>query len=127
MRRPPFTPRKIPGTRFCWRLSRPEALVRLEALGQLKNKMTLNPRPSGLQHRAPPPPPEKGNTKWKLWAAITALHAVRWVGITWGDIFQGTTASEMEQDDEWEEDTGLSEETGSYPLVIQDGLCWSDG
>jgi hypothetical protein len=24
MRRPPFTPRKIPGTHFCWRLSRPQ-------------------------------------------------------------------------------------------------------
>jgi hypothetical protein len=24
IRRSPFTPRKIPGTRFCWRLSRPQ-------------------------------------------------------------------------------------------------------
>jgi hypothetical protein len=32
----PLPPRKIPGTHFCWRLSRPQAIVRLEGLGQLK-------------------------------------------------------------------------------------------
>jgi hypothetical protein len=36
MRGPPFTPRNIPGTHFCYKLSRPKGLVRLEGLGQLK-------------------------------------------------------------------------------------------
>jgi hypothetical protein len=38
-RRPPFTPRNLPGTHFCSRLSRPvdhRAIVRLEGLGKLK-------------------------------------------------------------------------------------------
>jgi hypothetical protein len=39
-RRPPFTLRKIPGTHYCSRLSRPRGIVRLEGLGQLKNLMT---------------------------------------------------------------------------------------
>jgi hypothetical protein len=34
---PPFTPRKFPGTHFCYIL---RAMVRLEGLGQLKNPMT---------------------------------------------------------------------------------------
>jgi hypothetical protein len=40
MRRPPFTPRKIPGTHFCWGWVDPRAIVRLEGLGQLKKKST---------------------------------------------------------------------------------------
>jgi hypothetical protein len=39
--RPSFTPRRIPSTHFCQRLSRPQVLVRLEGLGQLKNPMTF--------------------------------------------------------------------------------------
>jgi hypothetical protein len=39
-RQSPFTPRKIPGTQFCYRLTRPQALVRLEGLGQLNNTIT---------------------------------------------------------------------------------------
>jgi hypothetical protein len=35
--RPLFTPRKIPGTHFCQRPSRPRAIVRLEGLAHLKN------------------------------------------------------------------------------------------
>jgi hypothetical protein len=36
----PFTFAKISGTRFCYRLSRPRVIVRLEGLGQLKNPAT---------------------------------------------------------------------------------------
>jgi hypothetical protein len=35
-RRPPFTLSKIPGTHFCYRLSRLKAIMRLERLGKLK-------------------------------------------------------------------------------------------
>jgi hypothetical protein len=41
-RRQPFTLSKIPGTNFCWRLSKPQGLVRLEGLGELKNSMILS-------------------------------------------------------------------------------------
>jgi hypothetical protein len=41
MRRRLFAPRKIADTHFCWGLSRPRAIVRLEGLGKLKNP----PRP----------------------------------------------------------------------------------
>jgi hypothetical protein len=56
MIRPPFTSRKIPGTYLCLRLSRFQAVVRLEGLGQLKNQMTSsrikqsNTRSSGLSY-----------------------------------------------------------------------------
>jgi hypothetical protein len=33
-------PRKIPGTHFCQKLSRPRIIVRLDGLDQLKNPMT---------------------------------------------------------------------------------------
>jgi hypothetical protein len=36
-RQPPFTPLKIPGTHFCYRLSRPQ-----EGLGKLKKKLILS-------------------------------------------------------------------------------------
>jgi hypothetical protein len=37
----PFTPRKIPGTYFCYRgWVNPRVIVRLEGLGQLKNPIT---------------------------------------------------------------------------------------
>jgi hypothetical protein len=39
--RPLFTPRKIPGTHFCSRLSRPQAILHLEGLGQLKKSNDL--------------------------------------------------------------------------------------
>jgi hypothetical protein len=42
-RRQPFTTRKIPGTPFCQRLSRPQAIVLLEELGR-----ESSPRPSSL-------------------------------------------------------------------------------
>jgi hypothetical protein len=38
--RPPFTPRKIPGTHVCLKLVDPRAVVLLEGLGQLKNPVT---------------------------------------------------------------------------------------
>jgi hypothetical protein len=37
----PLPPRKIPGTLFCYRLSRPGAIVRLEGLGQIKKSHGL--------------------------------------------------------------------------------------
>jgi hypothetical protein len=37
---PPFTPRNIPGTHFCKRLSDRRNIMRLEGLGQVKNAMT---------------------------------------------------------------------------------------
>jgi hypothetical protein len=33
--------RKIPGTHFCYRLSQPQVIVRLEGLGQLKKSKDL--------------------------------------------------------------------------------------
>jgi hypothetical protein len=35
---PPFTPRKIPGTHFCYRLSRPRAIVRQESNDLMGNR-----------------------------------------------------------------------------------------
>jgi hypothetical protein len=35
-----FTPRMIPGTHFCWRLSRPQGHSAAERLGQSKNPVT---------------------------------------------------------------------------------------
>jgi hypothetical protein len=49
-RRRPFTARKILGTHFYYRLSRPQGLVRLEGLGELKNPLTsLRIEPCNLQ------------------------------------------------------------------------------
>jgi hypothetical protein len=39
MRRPPFTPRKIPGTHFCYRLSRPQ---RHSAAGEIRSNEKSN-------------------------------------------------------------------------------------
>jgi hypothetical protein len=50
-----FTPQKhyyfyVSGTHFCYRLSTPQELVRLEGLGKFRNSphRESNPRPSGL-------------------------------------------------------------------------------
>jgi hypothetical protein len=45
-RLPSFTHRNIPGTHFCYRLSEPQGLVRLEGLGQLKNPLTSGIEPA---------------------------------------------------------------------------------
>jgi hypothetical protein len=37
--RPHFTPRKIPGTHVCYRLSETQSTVQLEGLGKFKNQM----------------------------------------------------------------------------------------
>jgi hypothetical protein len=34
-------PQKIPGTHFCWRLSDPRAVMRLEGIGKLKKSNDL--------------------------------------------------------------------------------------
>jgi hypothetical protein len=50
---PHFTPQKhyyfeVSGTHFCYRLSKPQGLVRPEGLGKFKNSLRVsNPRPSG--------------------------------------------------------------------------------
>jgi hypothetical protein len=36
----PFSPRKVPGTHFCYRLSQPYNTVQLEGFGILKNPIT---------------------------------------------------------------------------------------
>jgi hypothetical protein len=53
--RPHFTPQKhyyfsVSGTHFCYRLSKPQVLVRPVGLGKFKNSphRVWNPRPSGL-------------------------------------------------------------------------------
>jgi hypothetical protein len=45
---------KVPGTHFCWRLSRPQGHYGRKDEVNLKNPphRDLNPRPSGLQHSA---------------------------------------------------------------------------
>jgi hypothetical protein len=53
---PHFTPQKyhyfyVSGTHFCWKLSKPQGLVRPEGLGKLKKKSSHRV-PSGLQHSA---------------------------------------------------------------------------
>jgi hypothetical protein len=55
MHPPPSTPQKhyfsAPGTRFCYRLSKPQGLVRPERLGKLEEKKNHSPhRVSNLQH-----------------------------------------------------------------------------
>jgi hypothetical protein len=52
---PHFTPQKnyyfnVCGTHFCWKLSKPQRLVRPEGLRKFKNSphRVPNPRPSGL-------------------------------------------------------------------------------
>jgi hypothetical protein len=54
-----FTPQKhyyfnASGTNFCYRLSKPQGLVRAEGFGKFKNSphRVSNPRPSGLEHSA---------------------------------------------------------------------------
>jgi hypothetical protein len=40
MRRPPFTPRNIPGSNFCWRLNRTQGRSAAESIRSIKNPMT---------------------------------------------------------------------------------------
>jgi hypothetical protein len=42
-----YSPEKVSGTHFCWRLSKPQSLVRLEGLGKLKKKNSFTS--SGLE------------------------------------------------------------------------------
>jgi hypothetical protein len=70
--RPPSTPQKhfsAPGTHFCYRLSKPQGLVRLEGLGKMKEKsVTSSGRELAifrleawcLNHHAPRPLEDRG-------------------------------------------------------------------
>jgi hypothetical protein len=56
MRRPHFTPGKIPGTHFCWRLSRPQGHSEAGRIGIIEKirwpLQDSKQQPSGLQHSA---------------------------------------------------------------------------